>query len=496
MLAGIMTTFGAPTGAVAIDGNGEFDGVMLASFSKPRIEGRFRGDRLRAWDVVWGQRCRRRRDREQLRHRLERSAHLRRRRRFAPTASSRSAIRARTWARRSTHASGSHGGRCRISATPSSSTTTRSRDSSRATSTSTDPTSVRSASARWQIDAGRRVRRNLRARDVVAALRGERRTAGLDLEIAKSSGTVTGAAFVGWEGNYSFNADGSRIPVESLKTADVSAGAPVRPAAVQRRRAPGRSTIPRYDVKLRVDDLFAGDEGIGQLNGRLSLRGELLTLEMEAASPRLVVSGSGRIALTPEMDAELTVRFADTSLDPYVRFFEPRLSPFTTAVAGGTIRVDRRARRRGPPGRRGARREPRPEAVRLLVEEQGHDRPLARPARARRSISCSSRVKGPSCRCKAQVDVRSQSSSTCRPQATPTSGSCRASTAICAAAAAPRSRRRSAVRSTSRCSPASADITDGRVRMLSVPQLARGDQRPALVRRRRRPPGRRAGEVR
>ena len=39
------------------------------------------------------------------------------------------------------------------------------------------------------------------------------------------------------------------------------------------------------------------------------------------------------------MDAELTVRFADTSLDPYVRFFEPRLSPFTNAVAGGTIRV-------------------------------------------------------------------------------------------------------------------------------------------------------------
>src|SRR5207342_357482 len=54
VLAGIMTTFGAPTGAVAIDGNGEFDGRMLASFSKPRIEGTFRGDRLRAWDVIWG----------------------------------------------------------------------------------------------------------------------------------------------------------------------------------------------------------------------------------------------------------------------------------------------------------------------------------------------------------------------------------------------------------------------------------------------------------
>ena len=73
--------------------------------------------------------------------------------------------------------------------------------------------------------------------------------------------------------------------------------------------------------------------------GGLSLRGELLTLEFEVASPRLAVSGSGRIALTDEMDAELTVRFRDTSLDPYIRFFEPRLSPFTTAVAGGTMRV-------------------------------------------------------------------------------------------------------------------------------------------------------------
>ena len=54
VLAGIMTTFGAPTGAVPIGGNGEFDGVMLASFSKPRIEGTFTGDRMRAWDVVWG----------------------------------------------------------------------------------------------------------------------------------------------------------------------------------------------------------------------------------------------------------------------------------------------------------------------------------------------------------------------------------------------------------------------------------------------------------
>ena len=101
----------------------------------------------------------------------------------------------------------------------------------------------------------------------------------------------------------------------------------------------GTFEVPRYDVRVRVDDLFAGDEGVGQLTGRLSLRGEQLTMELEAASPRLVVSGSGRIALTDQMDAELTLRIANTSLDPYLRFFEPRLSPFTTAVAGGTVRI-------------------------------------------------------------------------------------------------------------------------------------------------------------
>jgi len=78
---------------------------------------------------------------------------------------------------------------------------------------------------------------------------------------------------------------------------------------------------------------------VGQLVGRLVVRGDVLTGDFEAASPRLLVSGSGRLALTPERDAEMSLRFQDTSLDPYLRFFEPRMSPFTTAIIGGTLRV-------------------------------------------------------------------------------------------------------------------------------------------------------------
>src|SRR4029079_3146321 len=135
-----------------------------------------------------------------------------------------------------------------------------------------------------------------------------------------------------------FTADGTLIPVESPATAAFPR-APLSGLMQFTATGTGTFDVPRYDVRMRVDDLFAADEGIGQLTGRLSLRGEMLTAELEAASPRLVMSGSGRIALTEQMDAELTFRFSNTSLAPYLRFFEPRVSPFTNAVAGGTVRV-------------------------------------------------------------------------------------------------------------------------------------------------------------
>ena len=47
----------------------------------------------------------------------------------------------------------------------------------------------------------------------------------------------------------------------------------------------------------------------------------------------------GRIDLTDTQDADITLRFTDTSLDPYARAFEKGLSPFTTAVGSGTLRV-------------------------------------------------------------------------------------------------------------------------------------------------------------
>ena len=56
------------------------------------------------------------------------------------------------------------------------------------------------------------------------------------IQMQKSSGTAEGAAFVGWNGTYSFNATGRRIPLEGVKAHVVSADAAHGPARVQRRR--------------------------------------------------------------------------------------------------------------------------------------------------------------------------------------------------------------------------------------------------------------------
>ena len=336
LLAGIMTAFGAPTRAIPIGGYGTFDGVMLNRFSRPRIEGAFTGERMTAWDVVWGS--------------------------ARGTAVIENAY------------------------TDVKDVTIRSGDS-------TIHAEGRFSLGYPRRDGGEEINARVRIVDrpladlrhafqlddypvdgllsgeyhlyghyetpfgfgrmtvadgvaygepfsrATAALRFEGEGVRLDtIEVQKGGGRGTGAAFVGWNGVYSFNFTGRRIPVETLGAARASA---VPLSGFLDFTAAGSGTFeePRYDVRGSISDFFVGDEGIGQVAADLAIRGEVLTLKFEAASPRLAVSGAGRIALTDEMDAELSFRASDTSLDPYVRAFNPRLSPFTTAVASGSVRV-------------------------------------------------------------------------------------------------------------------------------------------------------------
>ncbi len=340
VLAAIMTAFGSPTGAVEVGGSGQFDGVMLLGFTKPRVEGTFVGDHMRAWDTVWGHGTAKvviengyalitdglvsagpPAARSEIR--ADGSFSL-----GYPRKDNGEEINARVFVTRRPLADLRHAFELDIYPVDGSVSGEYHLYGKYET-----PFGF----GRLVIDDGVAYGETFETAN--AALRFEGAGVRLDaLQIRKSTGTVTGAAWVGWDGNYSFNADGTRIPVESLQTAAFPR-APL--SGLLQFTATGTGTFdePRYDVRLRVDDLFAADEGIGQLTGRLALRGELLTMELEAASPRLAVSGSGRIALTDEMDAELTLRFSNTSLDPYLRFFAPRMSPFTKAIAGGTVRV-------------------------------------------------------------------------------------------------------------------------------------------------------------
>ena len=337
VLAGIMTAFGASTSAVPIGGYGGFDGVMRESFSRPRIEGRFWGERLKAWDVVWGS------GRADL---TIQNSYV-----FVSNsvlATNDSEIRAD--GQFSLGFPRKDGGeeidaRIRINRRPL--------VDLRHAFELDDYDIDGLVSGEYHIfgnyltphgfgkliiDKG--VAYGETFETATAALRFEGNGVSLgSLAISKSTGTVTGAAWVGWDGTYSFDADGRRIPVESLDTVSFPR-APLSGVLYFNATGAGEFESPRYDVKLRVDDLFAADEGIGQLTSTLLIRGEDLTIAgLEVSSPRLALSGSGRVSLTPEMDGEITLRFTDASLDPYVRFFQPRLSPFTTAIVSGTVRI-------------------------------------------------------------------------------------------------------------------------------------------------------------
>src|SRR5439155_212529 len=164
------------------------------------------------------------------------------------------------------------------------------------------------------------------------------------MTIAKGSGAVTGAAFVGWDSTYSFTAKGDRIPADQIAFLQYPNAVFTGVAAFT---ANGRGTFdaPRNDITFNVDDVYVNEQSVGQVTGTLALRTRTLggTIDIVhgtgVAEGRLTVHGTGQIALTPQGEAQITLRFDDSSLDPYVRLYEPRLSQYISAVASGSIRI-------------------------------------------------------------------------------------------------------------------------------------------------------------
>lgn len=336
LLAGIISAFGAPTRAIRIGGHGEFEGVMTGAFRRPRVVGQFTSRQMTAWDVGWG---------NVVGDVVIADAYADVRNVLVTSDRSEIGIDGR-FAIGYPRADGGDeiDARIRIADRPLA-------DLRHAFGLDTYRVDGIVAGdyhvyGHYQRPFGFG---SMTIRDVIAY--GEpldQAAAGLRLEgegvrfdgveILKGGGTITGAAFVGFDGTYSFNADGQRIPAETV-AAVASDAAPLSGTLRFTATGSGAFASPRYEVRVEVDDLFVANEGVGQVSGYTTVRDELVTFEISAASPRLGVTGSGRIAMTPDADAELTFRFADTSLDPYVRAFRPGLSPFTTAVVSGTLRA-------------------------------------------------------------------------------------------------------------------------------------------------------------
>jgi translocation and assembly module TamB len=338
VFAGLLTAFGVRTRAIPIGGYGTFDGVMTETFRRPRIEGDFSGEQMRAWDVVWGA--------------IEGAALIQNSYvDVSDVVITAGDSRIRTTGRFSIGYPRSDGGeeinaRVEIRGRPVADLrhafTIDEYDVDGTLSGEFDINGKYLSPfglGKMEITDGIAYGEPFESATAGVRLEGEGAGARLEnIQVTKGEGRGTGAAFVGWNGTYSFNFDARSIPAESLAAAKKS---PRPIAGLIDFTAGGSGTFdsPRYDVRATVRDLFVADEGIGQIVGNLGVDNDLLTVRLEAASPRLAVSASGRIALTPELDTELTITVSDTSLDPYVRAFQPQLSPYTTAVASGSIRV-------------------------------------------------------------------------------------------------------------------------------------------------------------
>ncbi len=337
LLSALMTAFGSPTNAIPIGGYGTFDGVMLESFTRPHIEGMFVGDHMRAFDVEWGDTkgftviensyadvkdvvitsngstifadgkfslgYPRRDEGEEINARIRIDKR--------PVADLRHAFALDDYPVEGVlsgefHVYGQY----------------------------TRPFGFGSMA----IANGTAYHETFE--NATASLRLEGEGVRLDnIMVSKSTGRGTGAAYVGWDSTYQFNFDAQRIPIESLSVVQ----SPNTPAlsGLLDFTAGGSGTFdtPRYNVHGTVRDFFVADEGIGTVTGDINIGNEVMALKLEAASPRLAVSGTGTIALDEAMDADLSFTVSDTSLDPYLRAFDPELSPYTTAIASGNLRV-------------------------------------------------------------------------------------------------------------------------------------------------------------
>ena len=335
LMAGVITAFGSPTGVITVGGSGEFRGTMSKSFRAPLVQGDFVADGMRAWDVVWGHTTGRLTI-ENGYVRIEDGVITRGASsitasgrfslgyprkdggeeidaRFAfkdrPMADLRHAFQLDDWP-----VNGKVSGEFRLYGRYT-------RPFGYGNLLVADGTAWGEPLdfARSRMDfVGNGVRMQ-------------------GLTIQKGKGTVTGVAYVGWDGTYSFEVSGEHIALDTVSLIKYGKAAW---SGEMDFKAGGASTFksPRYKVQMGAADVSFGSQAIGAVEIGLDVQDRVVILEQcEAAA--LGVSGTGKIEMSANTDAELNFRFNQTLLDPYVRLYVPKLSNFTKATVSGTVEI-------------------------------------------------------------------------------------------------------------------------------------------------------------
>lgn len=342
LLAAVLTAFGSKTTPIEIGGRGVFDGTLTRWFGRPLIVGSFEGDRMRAWNVLWGR--------------------------------GRADVSIENSYLTVSNSSIGEGG-ARIVANGKYSLGFPRADGG-------EEIDARITVERWPLVDFRtffelddwpvegtmfgdvQIYGRYQGPEGFGLLRVEPGTAweetfesftcrlsfegdGMRVdgaELTKSTGFVRGAGYIGWPptpdgwGTYSFTFDGEKIPIESLVSFTIP-DADLTGVLNFTMRGSGSNQFPRYEWDGRIADLFWGDEGIGQATAHMVIEEDLVTIDrLDLASDRLSVSGSGRVTMNDVYDSEISLRFSETSVDPFLRFVAPQLSPYTQAVVSGSVR--------------------------------------------------------------------------------------------------------------------------------------------------------------
>jgi hypothetical protein len=339
VLSGVLTAFGSPTKPFEMGGGGTFDGTLTKLISRPRIEGKVVGTRMRAWDVEWG----------------DGAATVAIENLYLETTDA--------WVRRARDAS-------EIRASGKFSMGYPRKDHG-------EEINGRISSTDWPLEDFRRAFL-LDDYPIFGAVTGEIHIYGAYLgpygfgrgtvtdavaydeyynsatsplrfdgtgvwldgfEVRKGdTGIARGTAHVEWLGDYSFNCDGRNVPIEAIQMWSFNE-MPLHGFVEFTASGSGNLVMPEYEARGRLRDVFVGEEGVGTISGRVKMHGDEMSFEMEGGSPRMGVTGTGRMMLLGDYAGELQFRFTDTSLDPFARVFMPGLSPFASVVASGTVRA-------------------------------------------------------------------------------------------------------------------------------------------------------------